>query len=104
MYCLIKRYVIIDVIEGLAEIVNLFQHILSPISCIREAINCIFFITSAPCSSTDRPETHLYVEINATQWPIVYSRSYNIGFLGLEKLHPFDSGKWGRVFDFLQGQ
>ncbi|KXJ10690.1 histone deacetylase 11 [Exaiptasia diaphana] len=46
--------------------------------------------------------THLYVEINASQWPIVYSPSYNIGFLGLEKLHPFDSGKWGRVFEFLK--
>ena len=31
------------------------------------------------------------------QWPIVYKDSYNIGFLGLEKIHPFDAGKWGRI-------
>lgn len=45
---------------------------------------------------------HLYVEVKANQWPIVYSENYNIGFLGLEKLHPFDSGKWGKVFQYLK--
>eukprot|EP00249_Psilotum_nudum_P002138 c15025_g1_i1 orf=83-1105(+) len=33
--------------------------------------------------------------------PMVYSPSYNIAFLGLEKLHPFDSSKWGRIRDIL---
>lgn len=37
------------------------------------------------------------------QWPIVYSSHYNIGFMGLQRLHPFDSGKWGKIFDHLQG-
>ena len=37
------------------------------------------------------------------QWPIVYSSAYNIGFLGMEKVHPFDSGKWGKIFNFLKG-
>ncbi|KAL5014760.1 hypothetical protein ScPMuIL_009030 [Solemya velum] len=46
--------------------------------------------------------TLLYVPVKNTQWPIIYCPEYNIGFLGLEKLHPFDSGKWGRVFDFLK--
>lgn len=54
----------------------------------------------------DDPEStqrcHLYVETNANQWPIVYSDDYNIGFLGLERLHPFDSGKWGKVFQHLK--
>lgn len=36
-------------------------------------------------------------------WPIVYSPRYNITFLGLEKLHPFDAGKWGKVINFLKG-
>ncbi|XP_041348095.1 histone deacetylase 11-like isoform X2 [Gigantopelta aegis] len=44
----------------------------------------------------------LLVAVNATQWPIIYSPEYNIGFLGLEKLHPFDSGKWGKIFEFLK--
>ena len=48
-------------------------------------------------------KTTLFVPVKETQWPIVYSPDYNIGFLGLEKLHPFDSGKWGKVFNHLKG-
>jgi len=33
--------------------------------------------------------------------PIVYSPDYNISFYGLEYLHPFDSKKYGKVFQFL---
>ena len=33
--------------------------------------------------------------------PIVYSDKYNISFMGLENLHPFDSKKYGRVFEML---
>ena len=40
----------------------------------------------------------------ADQWPIVYSEHYNIGFLYLERLHPFDSKKWGAIVQFLRGQ
>ncbi|CAD5119796.1 DgyrCDS8383 [Dimorphilus gyrociliatus] len=36
------------------------------------------------------------------QWPIVFSPEYNISFFGMEKVHPFDAGKWGRIFDFLK--
>ncbi len=48
-------------------------------------------------------DTQLYEDIRATQWPIIYSPEYNIGFLGLEKLHPFDAGKWGNIYNFLKG-
>lgn len=34
--------------------------------------------------------------------PIVYSSRYNITLLGIQRLHPFDSEKYGRVFDFLK--
>ncbi len=40
-------------------------------------------------------------------WPspkIVYSPSYNIGFLGVERLHPFDSRKYGRAWSVLHNQ
>jgi len=37
------------------------------------------------------------VKFGEHQWPIIYKDSYNIGFLGLEKIHPFDAGKWGRI-------
>ncbi|MEQ8790771.1 MAG: histone deacetylase [Pirellulaceae bacterium] len=33
---------------------------------------------------------------------IVYSRRYNIGFFGLERLHPFDSRKYGRAWRVLR--
>ncbi len=33
---------------------------------------------------------------------IVYSAKYNIGFYGLERLHPFDSRKYGRAWKVLR--
>ena len=63
--------------------------------CVFNKICFIFTYSTQQC--------HLYVETNANQWPIVYSDDYNIGFLGLERLHPFDSGKWGKVFHYLKG-
>ena len=33
---------------------------------------------------------------------IVYCRHYNIGFYGLEKLHPFDSRKYGRAWKVIR--
>lgn len=32
----------------------------------------------------------------------MYRNEYNIHFWGLEKLHPFDAGKWGNIFQFLK--
>ncbi|XP_031423471.1 histone deacetylase 11 isoform X1 [Clupea harengus] len=46
--------------------------------------------------------TELYIEVPPTCLPIVYSPEYNITFMGLEKLHPFDAGKWGKVIHFLK--
>ena len=34
---------------------------------------------------------------------VVYSRHYNIGLLGIERLHPFDSRKYGRAWDSREG-
>ena len=36
--------------------------------------------------------------------PLVYHSSYNVGFCGIEKLHPFDAGKWGKIHDFLRDE
>ena len=57
-------------------------------------------------SSVDGRGPRLYerARLGDGQWPLVYSNSYNIGFMGLQRLHPFDSGKWGKVFAFLQGR
>ena len=35
---------------------------------------------------------------------IVYSPKYNIGFYGLERLHPFDSRKYGRAWKQLRAR
>jgi histone deacetylase 11 len=35
---------------------------------------------------------------------IVYSKNYNISFFGIERLHPFDSKKYGRTWELLQKQ
>lgn len=48
--------------------------------------------------------TELYEDPPLGCWPIVYSPDYNITFMGLEKLHPFDAGKWGKVINFLKGK
>ncbi|KAL7986283.1 hypothetical protein Chor_011449 [Crotalus horridus] len=56
----------------------------------------VILISSRPHS------TELYQDTPSTCWPIVYSPDYNISFLGLEKLHPFDAGKWGKVIHFLK--
>lgn len=33
--------------------------------------------------------------------PLVYHPNYNIGFFGIEKLHPFDTKKYGKVYEHL---
>uniref|UniRef100_A0A8R1TWT6 Hist_deacetyl domain-containing protein n=1 Tax=Onchocerca volvulus TaxID=6282 RepID=A0A8R1TWT6_ONCVO len=43
----------------------------------------------------------LYKEIGRDQLPIIYHPIYNISFCGIERCHPFDSRKWGRVYETL---
>ncbi|XP_068653233.1 histone deacetylase 2 [Aristolochia californica] len=43
----------------------------------------------------------LYFDVPLSKVPFIYSSSYNIAFMGIEKLHPFDSAKWGRICQFL---
>ncbi|KAL5558771.1 hypothetical protein UlMin_034982 [Ulmus minor] len=43
----------------------------------------------------------LYFDVPTYKVPLIYSSTYDIAFLGIEKLHPFDSAKWGRIFGFL---
>ncbi|KAI1719706.1 histone deacetylase domain-containing protein [Ditylenchus destructor] len=46
-------------------------------------------------------DSNLSAEVEPYQCPIVYSNKYNISFWKLEKLHPFDSQKWGHIYDML---
>nr|CAB3252067.1 histone deacetylase 11 [Phallusia mammillata] len=56
----------------------------------------------ARSSDTLIKNSSLYTfNLKTTSWPIVYDAGYNITFMGVEKLHPFDSSKWGRVHNFL---
>eukprot|EP00794_Sanderia_malayensis_P006956 gene6956-7738_t len=59
--------------------------------------------TGATCIPKEQQKTKLYaVEKQDDQLPIVYSSDYDISFCGLESLHPFDAGKWGKIATFLQ--
>ncbi|VDM59876.1 unnamed protein product [Angiostrongylus costaricensis] len=49
-------------------------------------------------SQTDRVKaTELLVPISDRQCPLVFHEIYDVKFFGLEKCHPFDAGKWGKV-------
>ena len=39
-----------------------------------------------------------------TRAPVVYSPQYNISFFGLERLHPFDPCKFGKIVSNLKHQ
>ena len=57
---------------------------------------------SKPVDATGLPSLpRLYLDIRPDQLPIIYSSSYDISFFGLEKLHPFDTQKWGNIYKFL---
>eukprot|EP00897_Mesotaenium_endlicherianum_P010621 jgi/Mesen1/9588/ME000657S08868 len=43
----------------------------------------------------------LYFDIPKEKLPIIFSPAYNIGFFGIEKLHPFDASKWSRVHKYM---
>lgn len=43
----------------------------------------------------------LYFDVPLSKVPLIYSSHYDIAFLGIEKWHPFDSSKWGRICQFL---
>lgn len=61
-------------------------------------------ISSTPNVTTQphRRHSHLYsTELTTDQCPIVYAPEYNISFCGVEKCHPFDAKKWGRIFRML---
>ncbi|XP_042310970.1 histone deacetylase 11 isoform X2 [Sceloporus undulatus] len=74
--------------------------------CMKESLSPLSLPTSNDLEKAtvfSRPHrTELYQDFPSTCWPIVYSRDYNITFMGLEKLHPFDAGKWGKVINFLK--
>ncbi|KAJ1442787.1 Ureohydrolase domain superfamily [Sesbania bispinosa] len=62
---------------------------------------------SSPSSANDALvrnrilSSKLYFDVPSSKVPLIYSESYDISFLGIEKLHPFDSSKWGRICRFL---
>lgn len=39
--------------------------------------------------------------MNSSSLPLLYRSEYNIGLMGLEKLHPFDTAKYGKAFKGL---
>ncbi|CAC5392966.1 HDAC11 [Mytilus coruscus] len=70
----------------------------------RLSVKSTFTVMAASAAAASRKlhATELYVPIKPTQWPIVYTNQYNINAFGMQNLHPFDAGKWGRVFQMLK--
>jgi hypothetical protein len=67
-----------------------------------------YFWTRTTCNSFSANRvnnTKLYEPIAAdgNKLAIIYHNLYDISFMGLQKLHPFDAGKWGRIVTFLAG-
>lgn len=55
--------------------------------------------------SRENYQTQLFdVQTVEGQLPLVYSDEYNITFGGLQKLHPFDSEKWGKIVRYLESK
>lgn len=52
----------------------------------------------------ETPRLYALAKIRPDQWPILYAPVYNISFAGMERIHPFDSAKWGKVFKSLVGK
>ncbi|XVF48656.1 hypothetical protein PTKIN_Ptkin03bG0207600 [Pterospermum kingtungense] len=86
----------------------------SPFILYRCARALAMFWSSSSSSSSSDPKidaetlrrrrinsSKLYLHVNPSKVPVIYSSYYDISFLGMEKLHPFDSSKWGRVCRFL---
>jgi len=46
-----------------------------------------------------------YIELDANSayycLPLIYRPEYDVKFCGFERLHPFDTTKWGRVAAFV---
>lgn len=70
------------------------------IPCVLLITICLFLL--AEITTKPSLEFQNYSQSFKEKTPIVYNENYNIGLFGLEELHPFDSKKYGRVFNFLQ--
>ncbi|MEG3619372.1 histone deacetylase [Magnetovibrio sp. PR-2] len=48
-------------------------------------------------------DKHMPAAVQKPVLPIVYHPNYNIRFLGLENFHPFDTRKYEKIYDYLEG-
>ncbi|KAL6742696.1 hypothetical protein Aduo_015820 [Ancylostoma duodenale] len=58
----------------------------------------------APTNADRALATDLLVDISDHQCPLVFHEIYDVKMFGIEKCHPFDAGKWGRVYAKLKGR
>jgi acetoin utilization deacetylase AcuC-like enzyme len=60
------------------------------------------FIVSFSNVKTKNLKTKEQNQTILKKFPIIFHERYDISFLGIENLHPFDSKKYGKVFKNLQ--
>ena len=53
---------------------------------------------SAVTPTNEIKQTQLFINVEREKWPIIYTNEYNVHFMGIEKLHPFDASKWKHIF------
>ena len=52
-------------------------------------------------TSPNVPDKPVISTVENTKYPLIYSPHYNITIYGIEKLHPYDSEKYGKVYNGL---
>lgn len=92
-----------------STVAELSRYIFSYIFCKSTSRRQAMSSSSSSSSTSDEEnlrrsrilKSKLYLDVPLTRVPVIYSKSYDIAFLGIEKMHPFDSSKWGRICQFL---
>jgi hypothetical protein len=56
----------------------------------------LFILSGKPCNPPPQEE-----KLISNQTIVIYSPGYKVSFYGIEKLHPFDIGKYDRIADYL---
>lgn len=63
---------------------------------LKKLVFCLLLIVFPVVAENKQEKNIFFSDIS-----LIYSENYNISFMGLEKLHPFDSKKYGRAMSVL---
>ncbi|CAD6193891.1 unnamed protein product [Caenorhabditis auriculariae] len=58
--------------------------------------------SDAESGSLVHSPSRLFVTANERQCSLIFAPNYDVSLFGIERFHPFDSRKWGKVINFLK--